>query len=238
MPVHPDHTPASRVSPARVGRGVVSAAGDISDRAGRSEVEASQLIEQLQAQLAEYHRHVESLRVRLTEHRQHADLLCRERDLARQQADALRARLAHSDSTRAPVRAPAPAPRDPGRTQRVRARAQTLRQCYLAELGRLPPRHRAQLPTSIARALRGRVGVPGHWSADLVPGTLPPQLVGSPGYWRSASGSRYVRDPEAYRRAGGRPQYHPSTETILVGRRWLRDHIRGLARDQAEREVH
>lgn len=53
---------------------------------------------------------------------------------------------------------------------------------------------------------------------ELIDGAAPPSLAGSPAYW-TTPGGRPVYHPRAYARLG-RVIYHPTTETVEVGRDW------------------
>jgi hypothetical protein len=131
-------------------------------------------------------------------------------------------------------RARARASRIGARRQR---RARTLRQAWAQQLRGLPQRRSSLAPRDIARSLRRRLDAGGHVDVIVVPGMQVPVMDGEPGGWWSESGRTRVRSPMAYSRAGGRPMYVCSTETIEVGRGWLRRHLGGLAADQAAMDI-
>jgi hypothetical protein len=136
--------------------------------------------------------------------------------------------------------------REIGRRARARAsrigarrqrRARTLRQAWAQQLRGLPQRRSSLAPRDIARSLRRRLGAGGHVEVVVEPGMQAPVMDGEPGGWWSESGRTRVTSPMAYSRAGGRPMYVCSTETIGVGRGWLRRHLGGLAADQAAIDI-
>jgi hypothetical protein len=120
---------------------------------------------------------------------------------------------------------------------RRQRRARTLRQAWAQQLRGLPQRLSSPAPRDIARALRRRLDAGGHVEVVVVPGMQAPAVTGEPGGWWSEPGRTRVHSPTAYSRAGGRPMYVCSTETIEVGRGWLRRHLGGLAADQAAMDI-
>jgi hypothetical protein len=131
-------------------------------------------------------------------------------------------------------RARARASRIGARRQR---RARTLRQDWAQQLRDLPQRRSSLAPRDIARALRRRLDAGGHVDVIIVPGMQAPSMTGEIGGWWSESGRTRVHSPMAYSQAGGRPMYVCSTETIDVGRGWLRRQLGGLAADQAAMDI-
>lgn len=76
-----------------------------------------------------------------------------------------------------------------------------------------------ELTPNEVRICRRYVG-PGcnHCPVVVVPGARRPYLIGDSGYYTTPSGKTIVRSPQAY---GWRTLYHPSTEEIRVGARWI-----------------
>jgi hypothetical protein len=168
---------------------------------------------------------------------EHADQqLAQERDTVRR----LAARISH-DADAVEIGRREMAKRERARQRRLAARRQqqrrSLRDRWSDELQAIKPRRSVTCPDDVARALRRRLGQRGHVGVVIVPGRHAPACTGEAGHWVSESGLQRVSHPSSYARAGGRPRYVTSTETIEVGRGWLRDHLGGLAAEQAALDV-
>lgn len=72
------------------------------------------------------------------------------------------------------------------------------------------------LPLPLRRAARRAVDAHASCPVVLIPGDNPPKLVGESFHF-TTPGGRPVRYPNAYRRAYGKPVYHPSTLRVEVG---------------------
>ena len=75
-------------------------------------------------------------------------------------------------------------------------------------------------PSGLRTTIRKLVGVPWSCPIELVDGDKSPSYEGEEHYYVTPSGE-YVRYPNAYRRAFGKPIYCHSTLRIEVGIDWL-----------------
>ena len=122
---------------------------------------------------------------------------------------------------------------------RRQARAAVLRQTWTQGLqvleGAYLDRQDPELGLLVVALRRHAGGL--HHCVDvvLVPGRGAPTVTGEEGHWETPGGT-LVRHPGAYRRLG-RCDYVTSTEILEVPRQWLIRHLRGLATEQAAKEI-
>lgn len=152
----------------------------------------------------------------------HAELLCKERDLARNQVTYYQAKLNQKTTGN-------------NLMLRQKQRRKTLKECWGKELKKLKPGRVHPCPTAIARALKHT------WVHDdnrgltiyIEPGDRRPEVDIKDGHYETSTGNR-VHHPDQYHQAGGTCYYVPGGRHIWVGRRWLRDHLGGIAQRWVE----
>jgi hypothetical protein len=161
-------------------------------------------------------------RARADKWEEHAELLCKERDLARNQAAYYQAKIDQKTNKN-------------DLKSRQLQRRKVLKECWGKELKQLKPGRIHPCPTAIARALKlswvpaGAEGM----AIYIEPGDREARIATADGHYETPAG-KHIHHPVQYRRAGGVCKYVSGGYCIRVGRRWLRDHLGGIAKRWVE----
>lgn len=78
----------------------------------------------------------------------------------------------------------------------------------------------ARMRASIRTWIREQASCTESCPVVIVEGAMPPKTAGEGFYFTNGRGD-IIHSPNAYRRAWGKPIYHPSTYRVEVGSEWL-----------------